>query len=83
MEIYVTVYWCDGFGNDSFVGGIYSSLEKAIKSINDEYRNHAPHSVRIVKTHIDDEEMDFDFYELSYTFEEVYDCFGHRLSKED
>ena len=78
MEIYVTVYWCDGFGNDSFVGGIYSSLEKAINSITDEYRNRAPHDVRIVKTHIDDEEMDFDWYELSYTFEEVYDCYGHK-----
>ena len=82
MEIYVTVYWCDGFGNDRFVGGIYSSLEKAIKSVNDEYRNRYSHHVRIVKTYID-EEMDFDFYELLYVFDEVYDCFGHRLSKED
>ena len=77
MEIYVTVYWCDGFGNDSFVGGIYSSLEKAVKSITDEYRNRAPYDVRIVKTYTD-EEMDFDWYELSYTFKEIYDCFGHK-----
>lgn len=77
MEIYITVYWCDGFGNDSFIGGIYSSLEKAVKSITDEYRNRAPYDVRIVKTHTD-EEMDFNWYELSYTFEEIYDCFGHK-----
>ena len=83
MEIYVTVYWCDGFGNDSYVGGIYSSLKKAINSITDEERDYMPHGIRIVKTHIDDEEIDFDFYDLLYTFEEVYDCFGHRLSKED
>ncbi len=82
MKIYVTVYWCDGFGNDSFVGGIYSSLEKAMNSINDEYRNYSPHHIRIVKTYVD-EEMDFDFYELLYTFDEVYDCFGRRLSKEE
>ena len=78
MEIYVTVYWCDGFGNDSYVGGIYSSLEKAIASISDYYKRES--SVRIVKTHTD-EDVDFDFYDLTYNFKKVYDCFGHRLKE--
>lgn len=79
MEIYVTVYWCDGFGNDSCVGGIYSSLEKAIASISD-YDKENPSELRVVKTHTD-EDVDFDFYELTYNFKEVYDCFGHRLKE--
>lgn len=79
MKIYVTVYWCDGFGNDSFIGGIYSSLEKAISSITKECREEEPSKVRIVKTYVDDESMDFDFYELLYNFEEVYDCFGNKV----
>ena len=83
MEIYVVVYWCDGFGNDSYVGSICSSLEKAVASVDNYYREKYPYEVCIVKTCIDNNPMDFDWYSLLDNFSEVYDCFGRREEIED
>lgn len=32
--MYAVVKWCDGFGNDSWISGIYSTAEEAIKNAN-------------------------------------------------
>lgn len=80
MNIYVTVYWYDGFGNDSLIGGIYSSLEKAVASIHNSFKEKNSNEVYIVKTCVDDD-MDFDFYELFYNFNEIYDCFGNKCMR--
>lgn len=59
--LYVVVGWTDGFGNDSFVRGIYPNKEQALQHryIDDTFNEH---SDRIAEVEFG--EVDIDFYDL-------------------
>lgn len=59
--MYAVVCWCDGFGNDSYVSGIYQTLEEAISNANLSKESDTPD--KIVEFNFG--KVNFDYYECT------------------
>ena len=77
MTIYLAFHWCDGFGNDSYLWGAYSSLETALKNV----KNANLEDIKIIKTELDkDNDYDYYYYELEYYYT-TWDGYGNIISE--
>lgn len=60
----IVMGWCDGFGNDSFVIGIFDSVEEARKKCDKEYNGLKTRYQNIVLNSV--QEYDYDLGELLF-----------------
>lgn len=59
--------WCDGFGNDTCVVGIASSLQEARKNFQSEYNDHDTRYQEVIPN----SEQWFDWYEGKLLFDKT------------
>lgn len=62
----IVLGWCDGFGNDTFVWGIFDSVEEARKKCDKECNGYETRYQEVVMNSI----QDYDYYMGTPLFEE-------------
>jgi hypothetical protein len=62
----IVLGWCDGFGNDTFVWGIFDSVETARKICEKQYNGYEARYQEVELNTI----QDFDYYMATPLFEE-------------
>ena len=61
MKVFLLMCWCDGFGNDGYVYGIYSSYDLMIKKIENSCKSKI--AFRYFEVNVDEcDDIDFDYY---------------------
>ena len=81
MSIYLAFHWCDGFGNDGYLWGVYSSLEKALEDVKDEPEEKYVDVIKIIKTKLDKTDNEYVYCELEYYYP-TWDKNGNYISEE-